>query len=347
MKTVLFPFRPRPLAVIGLLMTVFMLGICPAPAAASDATPVTGGGAVAGAPPGVPLLPAAPLSGLGLQIDPLPIVGRDDEPLPNSVLAPYQLASGHTFRRLKGAPSATLPGIGYFGMLSESFTYGLQLGTADLSASSRRMYLNFERPEERLAPVAVDKAVAGSFRWLTPLQGLSFQGSLASVQGNFDTSPAANDIGSLPIAYDAPSVKFSSSLTSVAAAEHQAGNLRLNAEYVQNRLVLEDESGLTTEQIGEGFSGGAGYRIADWLELGSTYSIYYADREDRDGEAWSARGRNAARAWLRDFALSTRFDFSERMMLQLEGHLMNGLMGLPTDTDEDWMLFTTELQFHF
>jgi hypothetical protein len=285
---------------------------------------------------------------LGLAFDRFKSDGRTIPQLPAAALMPDQMIPGRAYRGAIAREDAHLPGIRYFGRLSDSFIYGLHFGSAEFGTPPEQLFLSFERPDGNRSVIAVDQAWAGSFKWATPIDGLSLSGSLAAVNGTPGRSPLDAHLGGLPISYDPPpSGHFSSSLTSVAKAEHRSGKFRLNAEYVRSRLQLSEPSGSPAEQVGEGFAGRAGYRITDWLEFGSLYSIYYADRDDRRGDAWSARGRRAARAWIRDFALSTRFDFTDRMMLQLEGHFMNGLLGVPEEGDENWMLFTTQLQFQF
>ena len=116
---------------------------------------------------------------------------------------------------------------------------------------------------------------------------------------------------------------------------------------MQNQVDVVFNDSFPTRQIGEGYIGKAAYRLTDWLQLGSSYSLYYADRNDKRGEALEAMGINPAGAWIRDIGVSARFDFNSRIAFQLEGHLMNGLLGVVEGTDEDWRRFGARMTIKF
>ncbi len=46
------------------------------------------------------------------------------------------------------------------------------------------------------------------------------------------------------------------------------------------------------------------YRLTDWLELGTSYSVSYDDKDDKDGENMALRGLPKAAAWRKDLAVS-------------------------------------------
>lgn len=189
--------------------------------------------------------------------------------------------------------------------------------------------------------------ISGGLMWKTPIDGLL-------LEGRYSQYIADN------LCFDAPqrpkiadyqgrmgSLRIDRMETSVAAAEHTFGRFRLRAEYLRNTTEYTDPEGNESLKEGEGYLGEAGLQLTDWMELGSSYAIYYGDRRDRTGSAWTAIGKKASRAWIRDFALSTRFAFNDTLILELEGHFMNGLLGLSNWDDEQWMRFTTELSFRF
>jgi len=113
----------------------------------------------------------------------------------------------------------------------------------------------------------------------------------------------------------------------------------------------------------EGYYGSLTYRFTDWFEAGTYYSVYYADRDDKDGElnksgARAANGYHDYDSWLKDLALSLKFNVTDNWVFKLEGHKMNGaailtksVNTLPStgklDTTEDWYLYAMKLTFSF
>ncbi len=112
----------------------------------------------------------------------------------------------------------------------------------------------------------------------------------------------------------------------------------------------------------EGYYTSLAYRFTPWFELGTYYSIYYANKSDKNGTERVAKGLDTEkyRAWLKDWCLTTRFDVSENWIFKLEGHKMDGaaiLLGADnppvpegsTDKryEEDWYLYAAKASYNF
>jgi hypothetical protein len=112
----------------------------------------------------------------------------------------------------------------------------------------------------------------------------------------------------------------------------------------------------------EGYYGSVSYRFTDWLEVGTYYSVYYADRDDKDGERNETEinrrsaGYQDHDAWLKDLCLSFRFDINQNWVFKLEGHKMDGAAILMKEinyvdgklqTEDDWYLGAAKLTFSF
>lgn len=113
----------------------------------------------------------------------------------------------------------------------------------------------------------------------------------------------------------------------------------------------------------EGYYAAIAYRFTDWLELGLSYSEYYADKNDKDGNLNVTDPRRVAAgykkhdAWLKDTALTARFDLTDNWVFKLEGHAMNGAAILMKDinsddnnnlnTSENWFLFAAKMTVSF
>jgi hypothetical protein len=122
-----------------------------------------------------------------------------------------------------------------------------------------------------------------------------------------------------------------------------------------------------------GYYGSLTYRFTDWLELGTYYSEYYRDKDDKDGKKAvqpSADGSPALlpagqehAMWLKDLCLSARFDITPNWIFKVEGHMMDGgaLMYSTDDNtvrnpatgqyesnyEQDWFLMAAKISYSF
>lgn len=158
-------------------------------------------------------------------------------------------------------------------------------------------------------------------------------------------------------------------LSTVGSLEFARGNFVFAAEYMNN----DYEMTLPTTVAGTihkkfdaiGYYGSISYRFTDWLELGTYYSEYYRDKDDKDGKKAVSGGAMALlppgqehAMWLKDFCLSARFDITPNWIFKMEGHLMNGAAllyssddnldanGLPS-YEEDWYMFAGKVSYSF
>ena len=90
------------------------------------------------------------------------------------------------------------------------------------------------------------------------------------------------------------------------------------------------------------------------------YSVNNRYKNDRDWKESAAKYIDSGglrgfpfkeQAWLKDWALSFRFNINESWIVKTEAHLMNGLndvdFGDETDPDADWMLYAVKLSYSF
>ncbi len=143
------------------------------------------------------------------------------------------------------------------------------------------------------------------------------------------------------------------------SGEYRWGDLVLAAEmFVPDNFDYEMTSPLLgTLDSGAsdivGYYASAAYRFTEWLELGMFYSEYYNNVDDKDGLQHNAiTGNPPYNAWLKDAAMTTRFDFFENWVIKLEGHKMNGTdimltVDNPDGTHENWFLFGAKVTYNF
>ena len=101
------------------------------------------------------------------------------------------------------------------------------------------------------------------------------------------------------------------------------------------------------------------YRFTDWLELGTYYSEYYSDEDDKDGKDHEDAGTGPAHEqYLKDLCLTARFDISANWILKVEGHQMEGASLLyrtddnadeygNADYEKDWHMGAVKLTYSF
>jgi hypothetical protein len=139
------------------------------------------------------------------------------------------------------------------------------------------------------------------------------------------------------------------------------GDLILAGEYFKLSTYIstwnEDLGTLREKTFNElgGFYGSIGYRFSDWLETASYYSEYYPDLSDKEGKGYEKLyGFPASNGYLKDLALSLRFDINPYWIIKAEGHKMQGTAVTyrqdqmnPYDVKEDWYLFAGKVTFNF
>jgi hypothetical protein len=145
----------------------------------------------------------------------------------------------------------------------------------------------------------------------------------------------------------------------VFSAEYRWGNLVLAAETFypasyDHRLEGPLLGTLTDESSDPGgYYASATYSFTEWLELGILYSAFYRTADDKDGKQHEANtGYPRHNAWLKDTALTARFDILDNWVVKAEGHFMNGADIMlkednPDGTRENWFLFGCKVTYSF
>ena len=199
----------------------------------------------------------------------------------------------------------------------------------------------------------VDYSYAGALQWQTPLEGLRLGGSVITLRFDAasETSAAFETMTGVPTGTPAD-FSFDNFRIAVLSAEYTLGDLILAAEYAKFRADTQFGNFLTGRLNIEGYYAGASYRFTDWLETGVYYSIYYPDADDRDGKTLETTGQPDYNAWLKDLAMSVRFDLTDNWVFKVETHLMNGAAMLfpqdnPEGTHKDWCLFAAKMTYSF
>ena len=93
--------------------------------------------------------------------------------------------------------------------------------------------------------------------------------------------------------------------THTYSIEYTWNNLVVAGEYYTQKFDQE-MGGIARNWTAESYYVSASYRFTDLFSVGAYYSIYYPDKDDKDGDALVAVGRPDHKAWEKDLVLSLR-----------------------------------------
>lgn len=185
-----------------------------------------------------------------------------------------------------------------------------------------------------------DISYIGSLRWNTPLDGLLLGGSYLTMESENPVLFAGTT---------SMTQEFSTDILTLSA-EYTWEDLVVAAEY----QTFEIESylptlGVRSPNTSEGYYLSASYRFTELFSMGAHYSVYYADKDDKDGNTQTIRKSDA---WEKDLALSLRFDINEYMTFKVEGHSVDGTARVvnadnPTKSEDDFYYGVAKVTFSF
>jgi len=280
---------------------------------------------------------------------------RDYDMLRTSILLPQSIYDEYfrgTMESYTGMSTYGNLALGKGGRLG----YEFYLGTDEIESDGGiDKYLSTK--EFRFKSGDIDHILGGRLKWYTPLNGLMLCTSYYQID---ITLKAESQIMTIPINMK---MDMSETRSTVFSGEYSIGNLTMAAEYEMvksdytitldmSRLGQPDPPPTEMKMDSEHYYGLLSYRFTDWFEAGSYYSVFYDDKNDRDGKKWVTEGLPDFAAWQKDFTLSTRFDINDFWLIKLEIHFMDGVAMCPeTDNlngfDKNWTLFALKTTFNF
>ncbi|MCP4353173.1 MAG: hypothetical protein GY795_47590 [Desulfobacterales bacterium] len=258
-----------------------------------------------------------------------------------------------------------LRGIGIYGHLFPSVlgsvSYEIQYGEMYIDGDGalarfleNALSQSLQLPELDITEFDIGNTYTGSLIWKTPLEGLRLGGCIMRFDGKADFKTPEGT----PLPYDIES----SELTTLSI-EYTYENLVLAAEYLKAETDTVTRRYIQTGQVPviikipvkastKGYYFSAAYRFADWFELGTYYSVYYPNKNDKQGENFEARGQPGYKAWLKDIVVSTRFDINEYWIFKLEGHFIDGAATMlskhnPDGVDKNSFLLAVKVTYNF
>jgi hypothetical protein len=223
----------------------------------------------------------------------------------------------------------SMKGIALYGTLPGGIEYQAQYGTLDSEFADEILMTT---PGIVGAEVG-DDAYTLHVIWNTPLDGLRLVGTRYTISW---TSTLVRNGAEYIDDTDFPAW--------VGGLEYAWGNATIVAEYKESSFKSK-----IYDFTSQYYYGLLAYRLTDWLELATSYSVTYVNKADREGNNYFFPGPKA-QAWSKDLALSARFDINEFWVVKLEGHWMNGLYGVSNygeNPDEHGFLGAAKVTFSF
>lgn len=261
---------------------------------------------------------------------------------------------------------SSMKGLGIYGDIpagpAGSLNYSGQVGVWNMDTNG-----GVTKAYEDLKMISVDDyklktSYFAALAWEIPF-GLKIKGSLYDTAFDIQGETGDNEFYG---GFKSSLVQKSKVTAHLLSVEYTWGNLILATEYaIFQQEYLTEMPGLPDNQATqdtESYYVSAAYRFTDWFELGTYYSVFYPNTDNKDGEKnaeykqyqWDGTLLPKYSQWTKDFALSTRFDVTESWIVKLEGHIMNGTNGIMvsdnipySDVKEDWFLFAAKVSYSF
>lgn len=204
--------------------------------------------------------------------------------------------------------------------------------------------------------LSVDTSYGLTLTWRPPAEGLRFLGSIFDIRGariqgvrNIQAGPII-----IPVAID---TVIDDMYYATAGVEYAVSDWTIAAEYAIRYAnpPASPAPGVDTRIRNDGGYVAAAYRFNDHWELGSYYSVSFANRNDRSGDRIvedPATNTYKHNAWQNDLALTLRWDVDEHVLIKFEGHYIDGTANLlasenPQPYERTWWLFAAKATFSF
>lgn len=237
----------------------------------------------------------------------------------------------------------SITGVGLYGDLPGRLRYQLQMGKIDIDDEGGVAKLFADRlglPFDLVEIETDDEAVVANLTWDTPLPGLS--AGCSYVHG----LQWVNRVPALP---QVPEIETELNVW-LLSLEYFYDRWLLAVEYAESKSEQTAMGETVGETTAQGYYAMLSYRLSEWFELGGYASFGFPDKDDRDGDGFKAIGEPEEKAWMRDYALTARFDINEYWIVKLEGHYLDGLANVEPagdDLDPDGFLLAIRTTFTF
>jgi hypothetical protein len=247
-------------------------------------------------------------------------------------------------------------------------SYQVLFGTISIPKDGSTTKIAEGRGRVKVEKYEPDKMFLWAMIWETPLKGLRIGASQENT-GMKSFATLTKDL-TVPVPFPPYTITIAEQGTTVITDTPNFLQTVYSLEYTWRDLILSAEYGLIDQKnitriTGleprewtykfETFYGSASYRFNQQFEAGLYYSVFYRDRNDRDGSKTPYNPTFIA--FQKDACLTFRFDPNNHWTFKLEGHLMDGTgLCLTSDNinengilelDRKWYLLAAKMTFIF
>ncbi len=260
----------------------------------------------------------------------------------------------------------SIEGIGLYGDFTVpyigDFSYQLQTGKISIPKEGR-LAKESSLGLIDIHDIEVDLSNVVHLTWETPLEGLKLKYSWLDMDFTEHATNVYIPSEKVNPYWDTDIFTYS--------LEYSFGNLLFSSEYTLYDFNIQDfkmniptgNPDYPTYPIsvdplkGEGYYASLTYRFTNWLQLGSYYSEYYYNKDDKDGKYFESFGQPNYRTYLKEFVFTSKFDINEFWTIKAEIHKMYGAATTFVDENLDdngnmdftdnWMLFGAKITYNF
>ena len=203
----------------------------------------------------------------------------------------------------------------------------------------------------------------GYVEWHPRVAGLRVRAGLQGADVIFSSFTSYTGFaGPAPVALGVRSLIHSEvPYQAVFSAEYSRSGLRVSAEHGRGRvdntttltgLPFPLPPSMAAKTRPTSTYGQLAYRFNPYVQASAYYSVYYPDRNDKDGLGLLQRGQAASGAWLKDLSFTLRLDANAHWLIKAEVHRFDGTANLspaenPEPLEQKWTLFAVKTTLHF
>lgn len=251
-------------------------------------------------------------------------------------------------------------GLGLYGYLplgrTGDLAYHVAYGTIGLSTDGTMALYMESEATARLIDVEDRPVLRAHVEWMPSLEGIRITGSFTQTDIHLRYATTADTYwateAGLPVGSEFPHNMENTTMLS-GGLEVIRDRITLLAEYEYMQTDVVESAEDTARYRSAGYYAGLTYQLTDRWALGTYYSVYYDDLNDRDGRKFAAdTGLPRHRLWQNDWTVSTRFDVNEHWLIKAELHLIDGTASFlnqhnPDGTERKSTLFAVKTTYNF
>ncbi len=222
-----------------------------------------------------------------------------------------------------------------------NLNYALWIGDKDFPDNGSIAKLNEDSGLIDVTDIGIDYGWGAAIDWETPWPVLRIRASLNMLRQLWArgtvTTAGMFAFGTLPGA--STETTASSFEITTYGFELSWDRLTFASEYQTQRsrfyVDVADIQRMVVPVRTEGYYGWLDYQISEKYAAGASYSIYYADKYDRDGSNYEARGLDDYLGWFKDLSIYWRININSQFALKIEHHWIDGAAAMTASENPD------------